>query len=348
MKEEDSLSNNYTKETTQKVYRVLIANDLKKRSKNTKCYYGSCECDPINSHSIQEALLNETIGKSGCVYMCNIQSVAKNIIKGIIEDFTPVPITQSGVFPGFCGDDGKSHDSNLFKLIEIEDEINKSTIEKYVFLYAYRALVYQMWLKSTLGKPISDLTEAKINPVVDEYVMKTIGDLASLYIESPESLKQFNSLKSQFEEHINGDGGINGNIFDSFNINYIELNEWELEFAGIGARYFSGSQYPICYGLIPKQQNKPNLFFWVSAKKDNFSHQFFKAVVDEGRVNTIKNLVALSGNMMLSENLFKHLASSNTLDNLVAFIAPDEIGKSYDQYDLIREQGFQLFRNFLY
>ena len=70
--------------------------------------------------------------------------------------------------------------------------------------------------------------------------------------------------------------------------------------------------------------------------------------MDEGRVNSIKNLVALSGNMMLSENLFKHLASSNTLDNLVAFIAPDEIGKSYDQFDLIKEQGFQLFRNFLY
>lgn len=347
MKEEDSLSNNYNKETTQRVYRVLSANDLKKRSENTKCYYGSCECEPIDSHSIQEALLKKTIGKSGCVYMCTMQSVAKNIIKGTVGDFTQVPITQSGVFPGFCGDNGESHDSNLFKSIEIEDEITKNSIENYIFLYAYRALVYQLWLETTLAAPISDLTEAEKNPVVNENVLKIIGDIASLNMESPDFLEQFNILKSQFENHINGDGEINCSKLDSFNIDYIVLDEWELEFAGIGARHFFYSQYPVCYGLIPKQHKKPNLFFWVTSKKDGIAHQFFKAVVNENKTNSIKNLVALSGNMMLSENLFNHLNSSKTLDNLVEFISPDGIGESYDEYDLINDQGFQLFRNYI-
>lgn len=342
----------YDKETIAKVSRVFLADDLKKRSENLKCYYNACQYKPIDSHSIQEALLKETIGKSGHVYMQTVQSTVKNLGQNREEMFSKVPITQSGVFPGFCGEkNGKSHDSKLFKSIEIDNEVKKTTIEHYAFIYAYRALIYQMWLENTLASKMTDdiLTKAKSNQVVDENVLKHTVDIASLSMESTDSLEQFNRMKIKFEGYIKEDGELSGNISDSFNIDVIELNDWKLEFAGIGARFFSYCKFPICYGLIPSQYNKPNLFFRVSAKDDSFAHSFLGAILSQNPTGSIENLVALSGNIMLSEELFQNLRSSEEgeLHRLIDFIDPDQKEKHYNQYDLIRNHGFRLFREFI-
>lgn len=336
----------YDKETIAKVSRVFLADDLKKRSENLKCYYNACQYKPIDSHSIQEALLKETIGKSGHVYMQTVQSTVKNLGQNREEMFSKVPITQSGVFPGFCGEkNGKSHDSKLFKSIEIDNEVKKTTIEHYAFIYAYRALIYQMWLENSLASKMTDdiLTKAKSNQVVDENVLKHTVDIASLSMESTDSLEQFNRMKIKFEGYIKEDGELSGNISDSFNIDVIELNDRKLEFAGIGARFF-GSQFPICYGLIPSQYNKPNLFFWVSAKNDSKTHSVLGSILSFSQVDSIANLIALTGNIMLSEELFQNLRSSRELDKLKEFIAPAQEEKHYEAKDLVANQGFILLR----
>ena len=344
--------NKYDKETVAKVSHVFLAEDLKKRSENSKCYYNGCEYKPIDSHSIQEALLKDSIGKSGYVYMQTVQSTVVNLGQNREEMFSKVPITQSGVFPGFCGEkNGKSHDSKLFKSIEIGNEVEKTTINHYAFIYAYRALIYQMWLENILASKMNDdsFTKAEKNPVVDETILRQVVNIVSNSMESPESLQKYNILKNYFEKYIKEDGEICGDISDSFNINVIKLNDWKLEFAGIGARFFSYCKFPICYGLIPSQYNKPNLFFWVSAKDDSFVHSFLGAILSQSPTASIENLVALSGNIMLSEELFQNLRSSKEeeLDRLIEYIDPDQKEKHYDHYDLISKHGFSLLREFI-
>ena len=344
--------NDYNKEIIERVSRVFLADDLIERSKNLECYYNGCRCKPIDSHSIQEALLKNTIGKSGHVSMTTVHSTAENIRQNSDEMFSNVTTTKSGVFQGFCGDiGGYSHDSILFKSIEIRAEIEKTTIKHYAFLYAYRALIYQMWLENILASKMNDdsFTKAAENPVVDENILRQVINIASESMELSEPLQKYNILKNYFEKYIKENGEICGDISDSFNIDVIELNDWKLEFAGIGAKFFPYARFPICYGLIPSQYNKPNLFFWVSAKGDSFTHSFLESILSQNQTFSIGNLIALSGNIMLSEELFQNLKSSKTgeLDRLKEFIASDRKGKLYDHYDLIKNQGFRLFREFI-
>ncbi|HES3238961.1 TPA: hypothetical protein ACJTO6_001747 [Streptococcus pyogenes] len=343
---------NYDKEIVEKVSRVTLADDLKERSRNVKCYYNGCGSKPIYSHSIQETLLKTTIGKSGYVYMQTIQSIAENIRNDSEVMFSKVPTTRSGVFEGFCGDiNGLSHDSNLFKSIEIEEEVQKTTIEDYIFKYAYRALVYQIWLVSTLASPMSDrgVAKAKKNPVVDERVLQSFLSLTSSNLGLVDNLQRLYDLKTKIEKYIKTDGEISGNIFETFNLKFVELNDWKLEFAGIGAKIFPNSKYPICYGLVPSQYNKPDLFFWVSSKEDILDDNFLDELLYVNKTYSIQNLVALSGNIMLSEELYQSLKSSENeeLDKLKEFISPIPNNKRYDQYDLIRDNGFRLFRTLI-
>lgn len=332
-------------ETIEKVYRVTIANDLRKRNARTKCYYADCNCEPIKSHSIQEALLQNSIGKSGYVYTSNINSTASNIVNENTSVFSCMPITQAGVFQGFCGENkGESHDTKLFKLIEIDNEVEKTSKEKYVFIYAYRALIYQLWLESTLSSSMeeSSLTKAKKNPLINMDKLGAIHSSARIETATPESIQEYENLKLIFEKYITGSGTVYGDIGKSFNIGIVELANYKLEFAGIGSKILN-SKYPICYGLIPAKSNKSNLFFWVSERSDKCIHDFIEFIVKNHEINSIQNLVALSGNMMLSEDLFNKLQSTQELSKLESFINFSNRGTNYDQYDLIKGHGYNLF-----
>lgn len=335
----------YSVDIKMKVTSNLIGQDFKKRGENKKCYFKDCNCLPIDSHSIQESLLRKTIGNTGSVYNQTIQSVSRNIHQGKIEVFNKLPITQAGVFPGFCGDSKKgknssSHDTNLFKKVEIQSEVEKSSCEEYVFLYAYRSLVYQLYIESVISSSEHDRSLKSIdnNPVVSGEKISQILDITSSLFPLNSSLEK---MKSFFEKYIADNGEIIGCIADDFTISCIPIEDSNLEFADIGRVNFDSS-YPILVGLIPNQFDKPNLFFVVTHREDAQIHNVIKCCIDINFENAITNLVTLTGNLMLSENLYNNLSLSKDkeLGRLEEFISKD----TYNQYDIIKPNGFSLFR----
>lgn len=122
---------------------------LKNLSRIKQCLYPNCSCSAkeiINSHSIQNSKILNKISDNGKVFMCHFQVNNGFILPG---EFGRSVAT---VFTGFC----KKHDKELFQDIEDKD-FNFET--KQIFLYLYRAMIYEYHKKLEavkLGKIIKE------------------------------------------------------------------------------------------------------------------------------------------------------------------------------------------------
>lgn len=333
-----------TKKEIQKILQNSLGKDLKRKMNNKECYFKNCKCKPIGSHSIQKKTLENSIGKNGVVYGLSMGNIARNITQGEVKGIEKISVSKAGVFNGFCGGDSnsKNHDTSLFRKIEIENCVQSTSIIDYVFLYAYRALVYQLWIEETLSKPIQTETKNKIknNPHIEE---KTVNRIEfqlrnSSTVSSDTQISNYRELKKIFENYITEQGDLIGDFEEIFNIKYVEI-PGTINFAGIGVVNFP-SKFPILVGCIPQQFNKPNLFFIVSHKEEVIYHLLMKCL-NCSPIHTIENLMVLTGNILLSEELYNRLIKENKIQALNDFITPD-FEKKYDEYDIVRYHGFCL------
>jgi hypothetical protein len=238
-------------------------------------------------------------------------------------------IGKSGIFEGFCGDKGQSHDAKLFRGIEVDVEI--TPMDDYVFLYSYRSLVYHLWLNRGLTLFKDEKTSKMLdNPVISDLTTQVKGVPAKVnaLLQVEGELPSFENLKQIFEKYINSDGGI-GKYSDDFLVKVIPLNGLSVDFATLGTRVHS-SKFPITLGVLPHYKDKPNLFFIVAHKDDetNVLIENLKQITSDNISQycwLIQNLpMKWSTNSFLSPKLYDHLTLTGELSHLQKFIASSE------------------------
>lgn len=319
----------YSKDEVGRVLLNIESMRFKENLNNKTCLYKNCTHQPIASHIVQRALLGETLAKDGEVYAWMPQNVARGISQGKEVFFEKTSIKSSGVFSGFCGDKGDSHDAKLFR--GIETDVESASIEEYVFLYSYRSLIYHLWLEEGLKLSKDDkLSKMLSNPVITGLSAK-INDIPTeirALLSIDDELPKFENLKENYEKYIDSEGEI-GDFSNDFFVKVLSLDGITIDFATLGTKVCN-SEYPITLGVLPKYKDKPNLFFIVAHKNDetNVLIEKLKPITLDNISDyywSIQNLpMKWSTNSFLSPKLYDYLTSSGELFKLQNFIASAE------------------------
>lgn len=332
----------YNNETIKKVLSNIESQRFKENLINETCFYKNCTHKPIDSHVVQRALLGETLSEDNNVYAWMPQNVARGISQGKEVFFEETSINQSGVFKGFCGDKGDSHDAKLFR--GIETDVKSTSIEEYVFLYSYRSLIYHLWLEKGLTLSKDDRVSKMLsNPVITELSAKIKDIPAEIRTLLPidDELPRVENLKKIYENYIDSEGEI-GNFSDDFFVKFLPLDRISIDFATLGTRVYN-SKYPITLGVLPHYKDKPNLFF-VVAHKDDETNDLIENLKQITLDNIsqycwlIQNLpMKWSTNSFLSPKLYDHLTLTGELSQLQIFIASTGLldFKDYQNFNLI-------------
>lgn len=334
--------NGYSKDEVKRVLLNIESQRFKENLNNETCLYENCTHKPIDSHIIQRALLGETLAEDNNVYAWMPQNVARGISQGKEVFFEKTSINRSGVFKGFCGDKGDSHDAKLFRGIEID--VKSTSIEEYVFLYSYRSLIYHLWLEKGLTLSQADKVSKMLsNPVITELSAK-INDIPTetrTLLSIDDELPRFENLKKVYEKYIDSEGTI-GNFSDGFFVKFLPLDRITIDFATLGTKVYN-SEYPITLGVLPKYKDMPNLFFIVAHKDDetNVLIENLKQITLDNISQycwLIQNLpMKWSNNSFLSPKLYDHLTLTGELSQLQNFIASTELldFNDYQNFNLI-------------
>lgn len=142
---------------------VMQYKNIRDLSKIKQCLYPGCICsskEVVNSHSIQNNKILNKISDNGKVFMCHFQVNNGFVLPGEFGR------SVASVFTGFC----KKHDKELFQDIEDKD-FNFET--KQIFLYLYRAMIYEYHKKLEAVK-FGNVVREKYK--VSEYDMSIFHD----------------------------------------------------------------------------------------------------------------------------------------------------------------------------
>jgi hypothetical protein len=146
-------------------------------------------CDQfINAHSIQKGNLLNVIAENGHVYRLNseISTLKKN--NGKIEA-RKISINKVSTFLGFC----KKHDNQLFEQI---DNYPLLPIESQVFLYAYRSLCRELFVKE-------NSVNLYKNQLINQSLSRNISALLSNLSKGTDfGLKCLLKHKNEFDESL--------------------------------------------------------------------------------------------------------------------------------------------------
>ena len=337
--------NNLRDKSEEKLKNIIVAAEkirLRENLKNDKCFYKNCSEKPIGSHTIHKSLLKEKLSEG---YKVINSPISKNI-DFLGSDDTSLYDEQSfkkaTVFPGFC----KKHDA-IFESIENKNLIKNTSIEDYIFLYSYRALVNEYWLLNSLtGKNNNKLSEfIKGNPRLSAYP----HDMVEKSIQANfDSLDNYKGMKMKFEKYIDERGALSDYSSD-FKITYSKLDMLSLEFAAtaivnrsklvkaIGIVDNFNTKVPICVGILPEYENIPNLFFAISTK-DNSDIINFINTYKNGFF--IQNLVVLnSQNIVFAPEFYDRKIRSGEFEKF------EKIRNNFTNIDLFECLGFDFLSN---
>lgn len=337
--------NNLRDKSEENLKNIIVAAEkirLRENLKNDKCFYKNCSEKPIGSHTIHKSLLK---GKLSEGYKVINSPIFKNI-DFLGSDDTSLYDEQSfkkaTVFPGFC----KKHDA-IFESIENKNLIKNTSIEDYIFLYSYRALVNEYWLLNSLtGKNNNKLSEfIKGNPRLSAYP----HDMVEKSIQANfDSLDNYKGMKMKFEKYIDERGALSDYSSD-FKITYSKLDMLSLEFAAtaivnrsklvkaIGIVDNFNTKVPICVGILPEYENIPNLFFVISTK-DNSDIINFINTYKNGFF--IQNLVVLnSQNIVFAPEFYDRKIRSGEFEKF------EKIRNNFTNVDLFECLGFDFLSN---
>ena len=338
--------NNLRDKSEENLKNIIVAAEkirLRENLKNDKCFYKNCSEKPIGSHTIHKSLLK---GKLSEGYKVINSPISKNI-DFLGSDDTSLYDEQSfkkaTVFPGFC----KKHDA-IFESIENKNLIKNTSIEDYIFLYSYRALVNEYWqLNSLTGKNNNKLSEfVKGNPRLSAYP----SDMVEKIIQANfDSLDSYEGMKMKFEEYIDERGALSDYSSD-FKITYFKLNMLSLEFAAtaivnsselaraIGIVDNFNAKIPICAGILPEYENIPNLFFAISTIDNGRMVDYIDTYKNDGFF--IQNLVVLnSQNIVFAPEFYDRKIRSGEFEKF------EKIRNNFTNVDLFECLGFDFLSN---
>lgn len=332
----------YDNKTRSKVALNAEADRLLKNTQNSRCMYRECCNKPIDSHCYQKSMLEENLSDENReVYCWSIKGVSQGIRNNKETFFVKEHINKASVFKGFCGE---KHDTPLFRLIEVKDCVEKASLEEYAFLYAYRNLCHHLWEENVILTNSNDDFEKQYNnPVIKDIKADIKAELDTM-LEAQKmefGLKKYEDLKKIFERFIEDDGTVSSEFSEEFRIHTSPINkDKELLFASMACNLLDqrlGLNYPISLGILPKFQNKPNLFYIIAHKTDN---QIFNDLVflSEDNEFFMQNIVLKStSNTILHPKLYNKLHSTGQIEDLYKFIS------YYGDIDFEQYQGFDLF-----
>ncbi len=170
-------------------YQFDLNNSLKRQkqlSDKGRCLHyenGEVCNEVINAHSIQKSQALSAIAENGHVYM-----PLGDINKGIIYKKRGIE-KQASTFLGFC----KKHDNQLFEPI---DNLPLIPTEQQVFLYAYRSLCRELFVKQNAKDSIDFVIETT-------QANKAIKELnAGIKIGTEFSLKQLKIHKQHYDDSL--------------------------------------------------------------------------------------------------------------------------------------------------
>ena len=338
--------NNLRDKSEENLKNIIVAAEkirLRENLKNDKCFYKNCSEKPIGSHTIHKSLLK---GKLSEGYKVINSPISKNI-DFLGSDDTSLYDEQSfkkaTVFPGFC----KKHDA-IFESIENKNLIKNTSIEDYIFLYSYRALVNEYWqLNSLTGKNNNKLSEfVKGNPRLSAYP----SDMVEKIIQANfDSLDSYEGMKMKFEKYIDERGALSDYSSD-FKITYFKLNMLSLEFAAtaivnsselaraIGIVDNFDAKIPICAGILPEYENIPNLFFAISTIDNGRMVDYIDTYKNDGFF--IQNLVVLnSQNIVFAPEFYDRKIRSGEFEKF------EKIRNNFTNVDLFECLGFDFLSN---
>lgn len=314
----------YDNITKLKVALNAEANRLLKNTQNSRCMYRECCNKPIDSHCYQKSMLEENLSDENReVYCWSIKGVSQGIRNNKETFFVKEHINKASVFKGFCEE---KHDTPLFKLIEVKDCVEKASLEEYAFLYAYRNLCHHLWEDNVILTNSNDIFEKQYNNPVINDIKADIKDKLNEMLEAQQmefGFKKYEDLKKIFEGFIEDDGTVSSEFSEEFRIYTSPINkDKELLFASMACKLFDrGSNYPISLGILPRFQNKPNIFYIIAHKTDN---QIFNDLVlcSEGNELFMQNIVLKgTSNTILHPKLYNKLYSTGKIENLYNFIS---------------------------
>lgn len=305
----------------------------------SKCMYKECNNKPIDSHCFQKSMLEKSLSdEEGMVYCWTINGVAKGIRRGEETFFSKEHINKAGVFKGFCGE---QHDTQLFKLIEVKDYVEKASLEEYSFLYAYRNLCHFLWEEKAILTNNNDTFEKYYsNPVIEKFKAFCKGEIDEIItkLSKGTNFKKYENLKNLFEKYILEDGSVNSELVNEF-LFYICPIEKEIFFASLACKEQRewGLNYPISLGIIPQFQNKPSLFYIIAHKEDSkFFNNFAECSKDNE--NFMQNIVLkCTSNTIIHPMLFNKLESNGELEKFYEFLSSSQY-QNFDEY-----LGFNFF-----
>lgn len=169
---DDALSeNSYHKMSSSHTFNMQsYLSEIKKNKNRGRCLHVESgeRCNKIiNAHSVQKNGMLSKIAENGKIYSLstNIGDFNKN--KGLIS-FNKTGISKFSTFKGFC----KYHDNFLFEPI---DNFPLQPTHEQVFLYAYRSLCKELFLKENSLKLLAQQSKiAKDNEAHDELFSTTL------------------------------------------------------------------------------------------------------------------------------------------------------------------------------
>lgn len=162
---------------------------LKKNKSNGRClHYESNErcIEIIKAHSIQKKGFLAKIEKNGHVYTIDTSFTSKKKNRGELS-YKKTGINQASTFLGFC----KKHDNSLFEEI---DNLPLKPNDRQVFLYAYRSLCREIFVKENSFNILNEI-------LIDKKLNTAVKELLSSFRKGVEfGLNNLNKQKLQYDK----------------------------------------------------------------------------------------------------------------------------------------------------
>ena len=338
---------------------------LKESLKREECYFANCNKKPIKSHTFKKKeILKKLSDNEGYVYEVTEPKLIK---EGVYSFFKKASINTATTFEGFCNE----HDTNIFKPFEI---LNECDILEYIFLNAYRGFAFAHNLESPIYNNKFNVENTKYykkqiedNPKVsiqDKFVYENSHKNSKKILQSTYDINNYKRLKKQYEEIIKiEEKEIRLKLIKRrFRIFYIEI-PFDIYWASSAAAHYGEvkNSLPISAGLIPADRNfKPTFYFVVFKKEEEYYEkillEFDKMKNNDHMVNDrnsplytlIQNLLLLiSGNILLSPDLYNKLEDQKELEELNRFYFETSVSRYIDKgekgFDISSYKGYNLF-----
>lgn len=301
-----------------------------KSLKLCKCNYPGCKNQAINSHTYPQSYLKK-FTKNIFLYATDIELVASKLYSPPcdLNLVSKMSIKKAGAKPLFCS----THDSDVFREIESNEEID---VENYLFLFLYRAFIYDYVMEKNTKNPIvptqilKDKDYAKKISEKDEKLYLFNRKIVQHVLRSDYDFDCYEVLKNKLDTIIIENSGNSKKrmnlVNERFGLRYFKIDK-RLDFMASGTMTFRHPQVkplkeeclPSIYALVPDKSNRFAYFSILFPLEEKESMEFLYGKLEKeynkyqrGMNNEfIKDIEFLlldaSQNILLNEKLYEKL-----------------------------------------